>query len=94
MNALIWNICSVNTKRAFERLISMHKRHKFQFIGLMEPMQQGRKLDRYRRRIDFPIAIKNMSNKIWAFFDEKYEVTVVMDMVQQLTLKIFDTEDQ
>lgn len=44
--------------------------------------------------IDFPLAIKNVSNKIWAFFDEKYEVSVVMDMVQQLTLKIVDTEDQ
>lgn len=91
---MIWNIQSVNTQRAFERLISMHRQHKFQFIGLMKPMQQGRKLDRYRRKINFAQAISNVSNKIWAFFDERFEVTVMMDMVHQLTLKLFDTEDQ
>nr|XP_009774912.1 PREDICTED: uncharacterized protein LOC104224892 [Nicotiana sylvestris] len=60
----------------------------------MEPKQQGRNLDKYRRSIDFPQAIRNVSNKIWEFFDDRFEITVVMDMVQQLTLKIFDSEDQ
>ncbi|XP_009796364.2 uncharacterized protein [Nicotiana sylvestris] len=93
MNAMIWNI-RFKTQRAFERLILMHREHKFQFIGSMEPKQQGKKLEKYRRKIDFPLAISNVSNKIWAFFSERFEVTVVMDMVQQLTLKVFDIEDQ
>lgn len=40
MNAVIWNIRLVNTHKAFERLITMHRQHHFDFIGLMEPMQQ------------------------------------------------------
>lgn len=56
-------------------------------------MQQSRKLERYRRRIGFAQALVNVSNKIWAFVDEVYEVTVIFDLVQQLTLKLFDTKN-
>nr|XP_016491096.1 PREDICTED: uncharacterized protein LOC107810782 [Nicotiana tabacum] len=72
----------------------MHRQLKFQFIGLMEPKQQRKKLEKYRRKIDFPLAISNVSNKIWVFFSERFELTVVMDMVKQLTLKVFDIEYQ
>lgn len=85
MNDLIWNIRSVNTMRTFERLITMHRQHHFEFIGLMEPMQQSRKLERYRRQIGFAQAIYNVSNKIWVFIDEKFDITVLLDMEQQLT---------
>ncbi|XP_070048975.1 uncharacterized protein [Nicotiana tomentosiformis] len=84
---------SVNTKRAFERIITIHRQYHFQFIGLMEPMQQARKLERYRRWIDFAQAMVNVSNKIWASFDEKCDVTVLFDIEQQLTMKLFDTEE-
>ncbi|XP_075084879.1 uncharacterized protein LOC142168117 [Nicotiana tabacum] len=92
MDALIWNIRSVNTQQAFERLIKMHRQHHFEFIGLMEPMQQARKLERYRRKIGFAQAIANVSNKIWAFIDEVFDVTIMYNMVQQLTLRLFHTE--
>lgn len=71
----------------------MHRQHQFQFIGLMEPMQQSRKLDRYRRRIGFTQATVNVSNKIRAFVDEKFDVTIMFNIEQQLTLKLFDTEE-
>ncbi|XP_075083474.1 uncharacterized protein LOC142167215 [Nicotiana tabacum] len=91
MNAIIWNIRSVNTKKAFERLVTMYRQHHFRFVGLMEPMQQSRKLERYIRRIEFAQAFVNISNKIWAFIDDEYEVTILFDMPQQLTLKLIDT---
>ncbi|XP_019224926.1 PREDICTED: uncharacterized protein LOC109206551 [Nicotiana attenuata] len=65
MDALIWNIMSVNTQQAFERLIKMHRRNHYQFIGLMEPKQQARTLERYTNRIGFSQAMSNVSNKIW-----------------------------
>lgn len=55
-------------------------------------MQQARKLERYRRKIRIAQAIANVSNKIWAFIDDVFEVTVLYDMVQQLTLRLFHTE--
>lgn len=51
MNALIWNIRSVKTQQSFERLIKMHRKNHYEFIGLMEPKQQAKKLERYRRKI-------------------------------------------
>lgn len=36
MDGLIWNIRSVKTMQAFEKLITMHKQHHFEFTGLME----------------------------------------------------------
>ncbi|XP_070039229.1 uncharacterized protein LOC142177090 [Nicotiana tabacum] len=60
----------------------------------MEPMQQARKLEKYRRKIGFAQAVANVSNKIWAFIDEVFEVTIIYDMVKQLTLRLFHTETQ
>ncbi|XP_070002593.1 uncharacterized protein LOC142165947 [Nicotiana tabacum] len=92
MNALIWNIRSVNTQQAFERLTKMHRQNHYDFVGLMEPKQQAKKLERYRNKIGLAQAISNVSNKIWAFIDEVFEVTVMYNMVQQLTLRLFHTE--
>ncbi|XP_070019901.1 uncharacterized protein [Nicotiana sylvestris] len=92
MDALIWNIRSVNTQQAFEMLIKSHRKNHYEFIGLMEPMQQARTLERYRNRIGFAQAISNVSNKIWAFIDEVYEVTVMYNFVQQLTLRLYHFE--
>ncbi|XP_075104795.1 uncharacterized protein LOC107830035 [Nicotiana tabacum] len=58
----------------------------------MEPKQQAKKLERYRNKIGLAQAISNVSNKIWAFVDEVFEVTVMYNMVQQLTLRLFYTE--
>ncbi|XP_016445459.1 uncharacterized protein LOC107770638 [Nicotiana tabacum] len=89
MNALIWNIRSVNTHQAFERLTKMHRKNHYEFVGLMEPKQQAKKLKRYINKIGLAQAISNVSNKIWAFIDE---VVVMYNMVQQLTLRLFHTE--
>ncbi|XP_019257599.1 PREDICTED: uncharacterized protein LOC109235801 [Nicotiana attenuata] len=71
MDAIIWNVRSVNTQQAFERLITMHRQHHFEFIWILEPMQQAGKLERYRRRIGLAQAVVNISNKIWALIDER-----------------------
>ncbi|XP_060202720.1 uncharacterized protein LOC132631137 [Lycium barbarum] len=68
----------------------MHTKYKFFLIGLIEPFQQAYKLESYRRRLGIKTALSNVSGKIWAFIDEEYEVTVLMDTNQQLTLKLFN----
>ncbi|XP_019253967.1 PREDICTED: uncharacterized protein LOC109232667 [Nicotiana attenuata] len=55
-------------------------------------MQQANKVERYIRRIGLAQAVVNVSNKIWAFIDEVYEVDIMYNMVQQLTLNLFHTE--
>lgn len=46
MNALIWNILSVNTQKAFTKLMNMHKKNIFDFVALMEPFQGVSELER------------------------------------------------
>nr|XP_009604419.1 uncharacterized protein LOC104099205 [Nicotiana tomentosiformis] len=60
----------------------------------MEPMQQSRKLDRYKKRISFAQAFVNISNKNCAFVDENCEVTVIFDMEQRMTLRLVDSNSQ
>ncbi|XP_070017110.1 uncharacterized protein LOC142172446 [Nicotiana tabacum] len=92
MDAIIWNVRSVNTMQAFERLVTMHRKHHFEFIGILEPMQQSHKMERYRARIGLAQAVVNVSNKIWAFIDKIFEVTILYNMTQQLTLRLTHTE--
>ncbi|XP_059311003.1 uncharacterized protein LOC132062446 [Lycium ferocissimum] len=66
----------------------MHNKYRFCLTGLMEPFQQAYKLDSYRRRLGLKTALCNISGKIWAFVDEDHEVTVLIDSVQQMTLKL------
>ncbi|XP_019251026.1 PREDICTED: uncharacterized protein LOC109229940 [Nicotiana attenuata] len=49
-------------------------------------------MERYRSIIGLAQAVVNVSNKIWAFIDEVFEVTILYNMLQQLTLKLFHTE--
>nr|XP_009765405.1 PREDICTED: uncharacterized protein LOC104216959 [Nicotiana sylvestris] len=54
----------------------------------MEPKQKKQKLERYRRRIGMLQAFSNVSNKIWVFVDDDHGVDIILDLSQQLTLKL------
>ncbi|XP_070022763.1 uncharacterized protein [Nicotiana sylvestris] len=92
IKAIIWNVRSVNTMQAFERLITMHRQHHFEFIGILEPMQQSNKMKNYRRRIGLAQAVVNVSNKIWVFIDEVFDVDILYNTTHQITLRLFHTE--
>ncbi|XP_075109006.1 uncharacterized protein LOC142180816 [Nicotiana tabacum] len=94
MNAIIWNVRSVKSMQAFEKLITMQRQHHFKFIGIMEPKQKRKKLERYRRRIGMLQAFSNVSNKIWVFVDDDHGVDIVYDLEQQLTLKFTNLDIQ
>lgn len=93
MNALIWNIRSFNTMQAFERVITIDRQFHFDFIALMEPKQHIRTVDQYRRRLGFEQVVVNVSNKIWVFIDQKFDFDILVNMEQQITLKMTDTDD-
>ncbi|XP_060210782.1 uncharacterized protein LOC132637755 [Lycium barbarum] len=88
MNALIWNIRSVNTMEAFTRLIKLNQRYHFGFIGLMEPFQDLDKIEEYKRRLGMEHAIANISGKIWAFVEDIFDYYIIVDHQQHLTIKL------
>ncbi|KAG5568398.1 hypothetical protein H5410_064588, partial [Solanum commersonii] len=75
MKALIWNIRSVKSQHAFQRVQMLHNVHNFSFIGLLEPFQHSRHINKYRRISKMPQGISN-------YFDS----AVIKDSEQQFTL--------
>nr|XP_016453987.1 PREDICTED: uncharacterized protein LOC107778279 [Nicotiana tabacum] len=49
-------------------------------------------MERYKARIGLAQAVVNVSNKIWAFIDEIFEVSILYNMTQQLTLRLMHPE--
>ena len=68
MNALMWNIKSVNTQKTFTMLIIMDRRHQFWFIGLIELFQVSHNNDDYKRRLGIKYAVVNTSGKNLGFY--------------------------
>lgn len=74
---------------AFNRLLNLHRKYNFYLIGLMEPWQDISKVEEYRQKLRIHSAYANMNVKIWAFVDKDIDVDIVMNMEQQMTLKLF-----
>ncbi|KAG5632630.1 hypothetical protein H5410_004347 [Solanum commersonii] len=84
---IFWNIRSVNTKKSFERLMDLNKRNYYAFIALMEPFQDLSEIDQYRRKLGFDNAGVNCFGKNWYFWRAKWEGNIILDTVQQVTIK-------
>lgn len=50
---LFWNIRSIKTQKAFDRVIDLNKRHPYLFFTLMEPFQGESELEQYKSRLGF-----------------------------------------
>ncbi|KAG5575266.1 hypothetical protein H5410_055400 [Solanum commersonii] len=66
----------------------LHSFHKFTFIGLLEPFQNSRHINKYRRRLRMPLATSNCNGKIWFFTTRDFTTTVIKNTKQQLTLQL------
>ncbi|XP_059288673.1 uncharacterized protein LOC132042062 [Lycium ferocissimum] len=88
MKTLVWNFRAVNTHKAFHKVQMLHKHRKFVLISLLEPFQQSRHIDRYKRRLGMNLANHNCNGKIWFFVTDGIEVDVLMDTDQQVTIKM------
>ncbi|KAG5620558.1 hypothetical protein H5410_005776 [Solanum commersonii] len=77
IKALIWNIRSVKSQRAFQRAQMLNNYHKFGFIALLEPFQQVRTINKYRWILSAPEAFHNKNEKIWVFVNNGFNATIV-----------------
>lgn len=90
MKALIWNIRSVRSQHAFQRVQMLHNFHKFALVALLEPFQPVTCINRYKRRLRMPMVTHNINGKIWVFTNDGCDVTVVNNTEQQLTALLID----
>lgn len=89
IKSLIWNIRSVNTQQAFQRVIILHRQHRFSIIALMEPFQNCRHIQTYRRRLGMEAVLSNINGKIWLFIESGVEWELIMDAEHKVTIKVF-----
>lgn len=67
--------------------MDLNRRHQYSFVALMEPFQDPLELDQYKRKLGFNNAYANSSGKIWIFWREEWEGSVILDSLQQLSMK-------
>ncbi|XP_049386883.1 uncharacterized protein LOC125851138, partial [Solanum stenotomum] len=53
----------------------------------MEPFQDPADIDQFKRKLGFDKALVNCSGKIWIFWRMEWEGEVVMNSIQQITMK-------
>ncbi|KAG5631789.1 hypothetical protein H5410_003506 [Solanum commersonii] len=56
----------------------------------MEPFRSVRSINKYRRRLRMPMVTHNINGKIWVFTNRGYDVTIVKNTEQQLTVLMLD----
>jgi len=54
----------------------------------MEPFQNNRQVQKYKRRLGMQYVNYNSNGQIWVFIEERIHVGVVSDTEQQLTLHL------
>nr|XP_009620919.1 uncharacterized protein LOC104112639 [Nicotiana tomentosiformis] len=88
IKTLIWNIRSVNTQQAFQKVINMQKQHRFCIVALLEPFQKQGFIHYYRTRLGMETALSNINGKIWLFIDATVDWELLIDTDQQITIKV------
>ncbi|KAG5631659.1 hypothetical protein H5410_003376 [Solanum commersonii] len=71
-----------------KRTIIKNTRYQFYFIGRMEPFEEKKEIEEYKRKLGMKYALANGNGKIWAFIDEAMDYTIIRDEEQMLTLKL------
>lgn len=89
MKVVIWNIRAVRTQKAFHRVHMLNNHHKFWLIDLLEPFQRATQIQKYKGRLRMNNAGKNSNGKIWFFVADNIYVEIMMDIYQQITLRLF-----
>lgn len=69
INIISWNIRSVRTLSAFERLKNMNNQFNTSFISFQEPFVKADQIDYYMRMLDMQGSYANINNKM-SFLDK------------------------
>ncbi|KAG5599444.1 hypothetical protein H5410_030814 [Solanum commersonii] len=68
---------SVRTQYSFHRVQIPHRHHKFMMIVLIEPFQNFRQIQRYKRRLGMQYVNYNVNGKISIFVNQHIQVEIV-----------------
>lgn len=77
IKSLYWNIRSINSNGALERLKQLIRLQELPFVALCESFCKVAKLDKYKRILGYANACANSNSQIWIFWDEPLECRVI-----------------
>ncbi|XP_060202778.1 uncharacterized protein LOC132631203 [Lycium barbarum] len=86
-SSLIWNIRSVTTQQAFERVVLLHTQKHFNYVALLEPFQHVRHIDMYKLWLNMGTTWHNVNGKIWIFVDAEIQVEIMRDTEKLLSCR-------
>lgn len=86
INTISWNIISVRTLSAFQRLKILKDQHKF--ISVQEPFIQADQIGFYMEHLDTQGSYANINNKIWLLWINDFNVNIIKDSEQHITCHI------
>lgn len=93
IKAIIWNIRGMRSKEAFDRLIRLVKLHNVNFIALQEPFLGPYHIEDFRNLLGFEHALSNNNSKIWCFWRDSLNCSLIYHHKPQLTFKVNKTGD-
>lgn len=85
---LFWNIRSVNTQQAFERLSNLNMRNQYWLISLMEPFEVSSNIDKYKRTLGHHTALSNYLETNWLFARKELQINILADTTQHITIMV------
>ena len=85
---LCWNIRSINTFGALERLINLKKIHNLSMLAILEPFSNQSLIESYRLQLLMDHSYCNPNNKIWLFWSNEVTCDIMDSDQQQVTCEI------
>ncbi|KAM3285381.1 hypothetical protein P3S67_024180 [Capsicum chacoense] len=88
INTICWNARSINTKGALGRLQHLKNVHKLSLIAILEPFSDNSQLNTYKNHLRMDKAYCNLNGKIWIFWSQNIDCTVLDSDDQQITCEL------
>lgn len=88
IKSLYWNIRSIKSDGALERLKQMIISEKFPIIALSEPFYKEEKIDKYKRILGYHNSFSNSNSQIWICWDSTLDCQITDSDEQQVSCSI------
>ena len=85
---LCWNVRSINTFGALERLINLRKLYNLSMLAILEPFSNQAHIDSCRMQLIMDHSYSNSNNKIWLFWSNEITCDILESDQQQVTCEI------
>lgn len=90
ISTIFWNIRGVRSNKGIHRLKQLIDINCILFVAIMEPMVSKERIEGYRKFLGFKECVSNDNGKIWCFWKNVNQATVIANEEQQISIKMDD----